>query len=314
MIRGKEFFVHEVPVSDNFEFDGASDNDSENKYISGLGVSQDQDARETITVIKKNKPDWLIVDHYGLGQIWEKQLRSYVSKIMVIDDLANRPHDCDLLLDQNYFIKGEARYENFVPPTCTKLFGPQYALLRPEFAEVRKQLKPRTGKVQSVFIFFGSTDPYNITGKTLDALSFQELSHLDVDVVIGLHNPNRIKIESQVKMRLRTKLHVQVDNMAELMAQADLVLGSGGTTTWERLCLGLPSLVITVADNQKEVSSNLHKSELVYLIGDVESANKDVISFSIGQVFSKKNLNVWSALCMRECDGLGVAKVVEQLI
>jgi UDP-2,4-diacetamido-2,4,6-trideoxy-beta-L-altropyranose hydrolase len=186
LIRETEFFVHELPVSEDFEPGGTSDSNSRSEYASRLGASLEQDARETINVIQKNIPDWLIVDHYSLGQAWENRLRPHVHKIMVIDDLADRPHDCDLLLDQNYFQDDVTRYNGLVPPTCTKLFGPQFSLLRPEFAEARKHLKPHNGKVQRVFVFFGGTDSDNITGKALEALSFPELIHLKVDVVMVL--------------------------------------------------------------------------------------------------------------------------------
>ena len=124
-----------------------------------LGVTQEQDARETINALGKTIPYWLIVDHYGLDELWEKTIRPHVKKIMVIDDLANRHHDCEMLLDQNWFDDKESRYRGLVPAGCTQLFGPEYALLRPEFAEARKNLKPRTGEVKRIFVFFGGADP-----------------------------------------------------------------------------------------------------------------------------------------------------------
>jgi UDP-2,4-diacetamido-2,4,6-trideoxy-beta-L-altropyranose hydrolase len=277
LIRAKEFVVHELPVSGNFEYGGISDYDSGNEYGSWLGTSQIQDAHETISVFQNNRPGWLIVDHYGLGQVWEKEMRPHVHKIMAIDDLAQRPHDCDLLLDQNYFQDGDSRYNGLVPLNCTKMLGPQFALLRPEFAEAQKNLKSRTKKVQRIFIFFGGTDPDNITGKALVSLSFPEFSHLDVDVVIGTHNHHLTKIERLVKKRPNTSLHVQIENMAELMVQADLALGAGGATTLERMAVGLPSIVVTIAENQVPPIRDLSQDGYLKWLGNVKMVDEYTI-------------------------------------
>jgi UDP-2,4-diacetamido-2,4,6-trideoxy-beta-L-altropyranose hydrolase len=291
LIREKGFVVHELPVLENIELGRIYEYNSGSVYENWLGVSQEQDARETITVFQKNKPDWLIVDHYGLVQVWEKKLRPHVHKIMVIDDLANRSHDCDLLLDQNYFIDGESRYEDLVPETCTKLLGPQYALLRSEFTQARKQLKPRIGKIERVFVFFGGNDLENVTGKALEALSFQEFNCLDVDVVIGSHNPHLTKIERQVRTRLRTKLHVQVENIAELMAQADLAIGAGGATTWERMAVGLPSIVVTIAENQIPFTKNLDQENCLHWLGRSKAVEVKELRESILDVVAKESIN-----------------------
>ena len=314
LIREKGFFVHELSVSEDFEPGGTSNSNSRSEYGSRLGSFREQDAWETINVIQKNLPDWLIVDHYGLGQAWEKRLRPHVHKIMVIDDLADRPHDCDLLLDQNYFQDGATRYNGLVPPTCTKLLGPQFALLRPEFAEARKQLKPRTGKVKRIFVFFGGTDPDNVTGKTLEALLYPEFSHLDVDVVIGSHNPHRIKIENQIKTHLRTNLHVQVENIAELMAQADLAIGAGGATTWERLCLGLPSLVVMVAENQRPYTEYLHQDKYLNCLGKKDSLSVEKIQIELKQSLGNSKANkLQSQKGIAIVNGNGVSQVVEMI-
>jgi UDP-2,4-diacetamido-2,4,6-trideoxy-beta-L-altropyranose hydrolase len=314
LIRQKEFIVHDLLVPENFESACVSENNLENEYESWLGTSQEQDAQETITVIQKNNPEWLIVDHYAMGQAWESQLRPHVRNIMVIDDLANRSHDCDLLLDQNYFQDGDSRYNGLVPPTCTKLLGPQFALIRPEFAEARKHVKPRTGKVQRVFVFFGGSDPDNITGKALETLSFPEFSRLDVDVVIGSYNSLHAKIAKQVEMRPSTSLHVQIENMAELMAQADLSLGAGGATTWERLCLGLPSLVVTIAKNQIPLTESLHQDGYIRWLGNSELVNEQTIQNGLLEAIKNPHqLREQSTKRDHLVDGMGVNLVSDLL-
>ena len=124
-------------------------------YSLWLGVSEMRDAQDTINALNNDKPDWMIVDHYALGKTWENYLRPYVSNIMVIDDLANRQHDCDILLDHNWFENLESRYEGILQRSCTKLLGPQYALLRPEFTIAKKTINIRNDKIKRIFIFLG---------------------------------------------------------------------------------------------------------------------------------------------------------------
>ena len=154
LIIRKGFQVIEFPKPIGADIGEASTNGVD--YNDWLGVAEEQDAKETIEAIGGEQSDWLIVDHYSLSEKWEKLVRSYVGNIMVIDDLANRPHDCDLLLDQNWFEDMEERYGELVPLGCTKLFGPEFALLRPEFAEARKRIKPRLEGVKCVFVFLAA--------------------------------------------------------------------------------------------------------------------------------------------------------------
>jgi UDP-2,4-diacetamido-2,4,6-trideoxy-beta-L-altropyranose hydrolase len=246
-------------------------------YAAWLGVDWATDAMQTKVAAGETEGDWLITDHYALDARWEQALRSICRNLMVIDDLANRPHDCDVLLDQNFFQDGGKRYNNLIPPSCTRLLGPQYALLRPEFSEARKQLKKKSGDIRFIFIFFGGSDSDNLTGRVLEAISSQELCHLEIDVVLGRNNPHRAEIEQQIAARPRSRLHIEVENMAELMAKADLALGAGGCTTWERLCLGLPSLVITVAENQVPFTRDLHQEGYLTWLGGLDVVSSDDI-------------------------------------
>lgn len=229
----------------------------------------EEDAKQTIAVLKciGEKIDWLIVDHYSIDIQWELKLRTYVNRIMVIDDLANRRHDCDLLLDQNLYENMEQRYMGLVPETCKLLLGPRYALLRPEFREARKKLRPRDGTVRRILIFFGGTDPTNETLKAIEAVRLLNCSDIEVDVVVGAKNPHRDLIKKKCCELPNFDFHCQVDNMAVLMAKADLAIGAGGSTTWERCYLGLPSLVVVVADNQLETTTFLDKKGCIYFMG-----------------------------------------------
>lgn len=230
------------------------------KHATWLGTSQEQDAKETIELLKQKKIDWLIVDHYALDKTWEELLRPYTDKVMVIDDLADRKHNCDLLLDQNLGHTA-ADYENLVPKNCHLLIGPKYALLRPEFAKWRAySLKRRqAGELKEILISLGGIDKDNYTSKVLKALQQATLPQdIKLTVVMGATSPHLEQVKTlAVKMPNPTQVLVNVNNMAELMANSDLAIGAAGSTAWERCCLGLPSVVMVLEENQRIIAKAL---------------------------------------------------------
>lgn len=217
-----------------------------------LPFDQERDAKGFVGAIieKQLSIDWVIVDHYQFTETWESYIReSLNARIFVIDDLANRKHDCDLLLDQNFYHGLESRYKGLVPERCIQLLGPEFLLLREEFYEAL-EMEKETSENQRVLVFFGGSDP---TGETVKALrTFQDIQcgRLSLDVVVGLSNPQRIQIE-QLCDEIGARYHCQINYLAALMRQADWSLGAGGVTMWERCFLGLPSIVTIVADNQR---------------------------------------------------------------
>jgi UDP-2,4-diacetamido-2,4,6-trideoxy-beta-L-altropyranose hydrolase len=266
-IESKGFKVYSLPKPKNSE---------SQKNLSGyeqwLGVKEKIDADETIQVLSGTKPYWLIVDQYALGEIWEDLLNPHVNKLMVIDDLFNRNHDCDLLLDQNYS-QDQGRYDPFVSTDTVKLLGPKYALLRKEFTDNRPSTEVKYNTIKRVFIFFGGSDPDNLTTTALKALMQPDLIHLLVDVVIGGTNSNEEKVKALVAKRPNTELYIQVENMAEIMSRADIALGAGGTTTWERMSVGLPSIVVTIADNQVALTKDLAQDNIITWLGAVDEVD-----------------------------------------
>lgn len=217
-------------------------------------LSQLIDAKETIEAADILFPsgfDWLVVDHYALDSTWERMLRPYVRKIMVVDDLADRQHDCDLLLDQNYYSNLEQRYKGLVPEHCITLLGPHHVLLRQEFLDARKRLRVRDGSVRRILVFFGGSDSSNQTKKAVEALKLLNMQDIVADVVVGTENPNRIDIKALCDELPNVTFHCQVSNMAELMQNSDIGIGAGGATMWERCCLGLPTITVVSASNQE---------------------------------------------------------------
>lgn len=224
-------------------------------YAQWLGVPWQTDAEQTLQALEGQAFDWLTVDHYGLDAQWENRIRSVAKRIMVIDDLANRTHDCDVLLDQNLG-RQAADYATWVSSATQLFIGPQYALLRPEFAQWREySLERRQNPVlNNILVTLGGVDKDNVTSQVLDALAQAKLpSSCTVTVVMGGASPWLEKVQQKAKQQsYACEVLCGVNNMAELMANSDLAIGAAGSTSWERCCLGLPSFLICLADNQKE--------------------------------------------------------------
>ena len=314
-IEEKGYIVHCLPVSDAPE-QGDQNIETSLKHAAWLGADWQTDARQVEEIIKELEfsPDWLVVDHYALDEKWERYLRPYVKKIMVIDDLADRPHDCDLLLDQNFYENLECRYDGLVPPGCKKLLGPKYVLLRPEFREARKNLRKRDGHVKRIMIFFGGSDPTNETAKALEAIRMLNRLDIAVDVVVGNANSNKDKINELCAAMTNVVYHCQVFNMAKLMADADLFIGGGGSTTWERCCLGLPGLIMAVASNQDAIAVGCDQAG----IGIHINKSKDISPHQIQIEIEKMLLNQTTLINMEKksanmVDGKGATYVASVL-
>lgn len=228
---------------------------------------------------KHNAPqevDLLVVDHYALDVAWESKMRSVVKMIMVIDDLANRGHDCDILLDQNVLPDQNSRYVGKVPEHCRLLLGSEYVLLNSSFQRHSQSAFVRS-QMQRILVFFGGGDAHNITCHTLRELRGLNIA---VDVVIGSSNPNPMEVQSLCSLNGWT-LHVQTQQMAELIARADLAIGAGGCSHWERCVLGLPAIVITIAENQRATSSMLSEKGACLYLGDAKNVSQGAIRSAV---------------------------------
>ncbi len=268
----------------------------DNIHFELLAADWQKDADESIESVKKHldhpgdKLDLLVVDHYSFDSKWEAMLQPFAKRIMVIDDLANRPHDCDLLLDQNLHSDINSRYKGLVPEKCHLYLGPRYALLRPEFWQARKNMRKRDGTVKRILIFFGGADPTNETKKALEAIRMLSRPDIAVDVVVGSSNPHKLEIENMCKSMANTEFHCQVDNMAELMVKADLAIGAGGSATWERCCVGLPAITITVAANQDQVNKDIIVKKSQWNLGLKENVTQAVIYHALVKLIKEKDL------------------------
>lgn len=234
-----------------------------------LGAHWTTDAQASRKALASASIDWLVVDHYALDRNWEQAMRPICRRLMVIDDLADRPHDCDLLLDQNLGRRAED-YSPLLPPGAKTLIGPRYALLRPEFAAHRAESLARreNPQLRNLLVTMGGVDKDNATGAILDVLADCDLPpDLRITVVLGPHSPFLSQVRAQAQgMPRPTSVLVGVSNMARLMTDADLAIGAAGSTSWERCCLGLPTIHLVLAENQKAIADALEQADVAVTV------------------------------------------------
>lgn len=264
---------------------------------------QERDAAQTIAAINNlsEHVTWTVVDHYGLGTKWERMVTPHCAGMLVIDDLANRQHQCAILLDQNYYTGLERRYEGLVPRSCRLFLGPCYALLRPEFRAAKSAMRERDGTVRKILISFGSNDPSGETIKALFALRALNLCEVAVDVVVGASNPRRDDVKNLCSTIASCNYHEQIDYMARLILEADLALGAGGATTWERCALGLPSLTIVIADNQLQTTLDTAAAGAIVFLGRSRDLNAGDIAAAVNAAMANPERNrelSRSAICL----------------
>jgi len=311
-LRDQRFNVH--VLQHDVSRDTPSDPNSPSHAL-WLGTDWRIDADQTVDALNKAKVDWLIVDHYALDARWEAALRPHAKRIMVIDDLGDRRHDCDLLLDSSLSSDMEQRYSELVPGRCAKLLGPSWALLQPAYADMRPRTPPRLGPVLHILISFGGVDQHNVTGMALSAVLALKRDDIAVDVVLSSRGPHVAAVRAQVERHANITMHDSVPCLAPLMLKADLALGAGGMTSWERCCLGLPALVVTVADNQRFIAGELERQGVVQWLGKVGGVTQRDLEHALQAIVDTPcALEPWSRRCMDMLDGQGTRRVASILM
>jgi len=272
------------------------------------------DAEDEIAALAARLPpgvvfDWIIVDHYALGAAWERGARRWARRIMVIDDLADRAHDCDLLLDQNA-TASEATYQLLVPAACRVLAGPRYAVLRPAF---RQGAAPAADGPQRVLVSFGGFDQGGMTLKTLQAL--MSIDGIEVQCIAGQSSPDLPALQALVSQRPGWQLLAFVDDLARRMAGATLFIGAGGGTVWERAALGVPSLCVSVADNQTANAEVLARAGVHLYLGAAAQVSVEALRQAIALLLDNAPLREHFAERGRQwVDGLGAQRVAVALL
>jgi UDP-2,4-diacetamido-2,4,6-trideoxy-beta-L-altropyranose hydrolase len=283
-------------------------------HAAWLGESWETDLAQTQIALNGKQFDWLIVDHYSLDNRWENEMHKFASKIMVIDDLADRKHECDVLLDQNIYNNIRTRYDGFTLKYCKRLLGPNYALLRLEFLEARKKMRHRDGSIKKILVSFGGSDPSNETAKVIKALTFFKDSGIVMDVIVGDFNKEKESIKKLCKTMPNANFHDQVADMACFMLNADFAFGGSGVSTWERLAMGLPAAVIPIAENQLQIACDVAELGVIHNLGKSEEVTEEKIKdFFENLLTDPKNLVSMSAKASTLIDARGVERVVQSL-
>jgi UDP-2,4-diacetamido-2,4,6-trideoxy-beta-L-altropyranose hydrolase len=260
--------------------------------------------------------DVVVVDHYGAGGREEAALKGAARRIVVIDDLANRNHACDLLLDPGYGRRAEA-YRKLAPDSAHVLTGPTYALVRPEFAAARQRALSRRAKhgpVTRALVSLGMTDIGGVTERVVRAL-IPALDDVRLDVVLGSEAASVAGLRQLAAADRRIRLWVDDADMATLTADADIAIGAGGSSVWERAVVGLPSATVILAENQRVMIEHMADAGFARAI---DAAAPD---------FEARLLEAWNRLLTDEalrwrltersadlCDGHGASRVAEAVL
>lgn len=313
LIEQRGFVVHTLPRDSG----GPSIDNGGPAHARWLGCDWLTDALQTRSVLDPMEVDWLIVDHYALDARWESCLRQDVRSIMVIDDLADRQHDCDVLLDQSFGREAET-YRAVVPETCRVLVGSRYALLRPQFAQHRASslVRRKTAPLRTILVSLGGVDKDNLTVEVLCALERCRLpEQTEIFVVMGPHAPWREAVRHKsTEMPWTTRIMTNVEDMAGLMAQSDMAIGAAGSTSWERCALGLPTIMMIAAENQKEVGQRLADVGAAILVETGVDFGV-LLSEAVDALFSDSTaLGAMSECAAAICDGAGCDSVARELM
>lgn len=291
-------------------------------HLSWLGVSQETDAQKTREVLQRvGEIDWLVIDHYALDYRWEREFRRKVRRIAAIDDLADRRHDCDLLIDQTYG-RGSGDYAEWVPAGASLLLGAEFALLRGEFLQWRHTALKRRLQPPSLYrllVNLGGVDASNTTGLVMALLA--RAGHtlpFEVLVVMGAAAPHRHAVEIlAAELNPPAAVRVGASDMAVLMAGCDIAIGAAGITSWERCCLGLPSVIVSVAVNQSLIAEQLSRSGAAIHAGTHSEIEQDPDRLLIPLqrlIADRKYSAAISAAASVVVDGRGAERVAQALL
>lgn len=291
--------LHLVPASSEMERGGA-------KWEEPPLGAEAQLADANATGAAVGKADWLVVDHYLLDANWHSTARGFAGRILVIDDLANRKYDCDILLDQT-FGRSAQDYRALVPDGAKVLAGATYALLRPEFARERPVALERRqagGPVSSILVSMGTADPGGITARVVEQ-ALAVAPQCAIDVVLGPQATSLEPVRELASRNPSISVHVDSERMAELMRDADLAIGAAGSTSWERCCLGLPAIAFAVADNQRNGAAALEEADVAIAL-----AEEGELAKNLSRLLASTELRGrMSENAMQVTDGLGTERV-----
>lgn len=279
-----------------------------------IGAQVGNDANQTRQTLQAWRPNWLVVDHYGIDAQWEREVLAAGTRLVVIDDLADRAHAADILIDPG-FQRVPGRYAALCPSQCRMLLGPRFALLRPEFAEAMASRPPTDGVIRRIVASAGATDPHGLLEMVIAAWTGLGKARPALDLMVGSTSPNLRRLRQMCSALTGASLHVQSDRLAQIMAQADLMVVAGGGMNWERCCVGLPAVIVCTADNQASNVESLTRRRTAINGGSVAALRPERLSEILASLIAHPALVRRMAARSRSLvDGHGALRCVAAML
>jgi len=290
------------------------------KNVDDADWTQSLDITQSIEAISSlPTADLIIVDHYALDHLWERSLSAHCDKLMVIDDLADRSHHANLLLDQTFGCSPEA-YMPLVNSDCHLLLGSAYTLIREEFLALQQSAlskRQHFQKVEHLLINLGGLDEHNATGRIIDlienALPQEQFEKLTFTVIASADAPHIQQLRERTESLPNAELILDCQHMAEQLLKADIAIGASGGSTWERCVMALPTLAVVLADNQITIATQLEKAGAIINLGEVNSLTKEKLALAFKQLDAPETYQEMVKHCQSICDGLGTKRVIDAL-
>ncbi len=271
------------------------------------------DIDNTLSCIQSMTDPWLILDGYHFDGAYQQTIREAPCQVLVVDDYAHQTeYHADLILNQN--INGSRmRYSADIDTEF--LMGPEYVLLRSQFLPFRNRDRQIAVHVSRILVTMGGADPDNVTVLVIEALQQVQIPNLEIRVVVGPANHNMESVHQAAKKSPRKiKVLHDVTNMLDLMAWADLAVAGGGTTWSELAFMGLPSLLLVLADNQVDVATGMTNSGASINLGEAAKASAHQITESIESLSADSKLRLSMSENARQLvDGIGVERVIKAI-
>ena len=285
-------------------------------YKYSLQTKEKNDAKETLNILNKILPDIVIVDHYGISKIWHNEIKKKY-KLMVIDDLADRKYNCDILVDPTYGRK-KIEYRKLVNKNCKLLLGSNKALINENFTKIKiKTIKKNLNcsEVKKIIITMGNSDLLNTSYFAVRCLlnsSFKRLTYL---LILGKNYNFKNKINSLLNKSENLKIINFTNNFAKYAANSDFAITTPSVTLSEFATIGLPSAVIINSKNQKDVAKNLETKRAIINLGQRKKLNKSRFLKKIGNIINnfekrKKMIKTFHKIC----DGNGKLIVYKNIL
>lgn len=313
-IAERGFTVHLLPLGS----EGYATLSDAPPHATWLGAMPQEDAAACGEIIGAvGGADVLVIDHYALDRRFESPLRAVARRIIVIDDLADRHHDCDVLIDQNFGSEDSKRYATLVPQATRLQVGPQHALLAGGYAAARNaSLSRRDGSINRILVFLGGVDADNVTLRVLKTLVGMPnlVAHREILAVVGRGNRHRDAIAAFASSHDNITILPPQPSLVALMADADLAIGAGGVAALERAALGLPSITVAVADNQVGQASALAEAGGTISLGRLSSGFELTLEAALALLLQNPPLvRHLSATSAALCDGRGISRLLDEI-